>query len=269
MERKDKLKKLNELKRSIIAMSLATTVVLGVSGCSNEDEPYFSEELSIEDYFESHDEDNCYAVSYIDNTKFDGRTFEEWNNVYKEARSNSIYDGDTNTYKPSSENSEIIMNRALYSMGILVLKGQVIESLNIAPENITEIKIVAASKDNNDLVRVSYKTYEVKKATGNIDTNVVSYKDESYDLKGKAGNLLRIIVSAGDQKLSSSHDLADYDEAYQKISEFMLCKGTPSDGLLSGKTIDFSLDPVKVIKFNEKHDPEHQTTMVKTTETVK
>ena len=95
MERKDKLKKLNELKRSIIAMSLATTVVLGVSGCSNEDEPYYSEELSIEDYFESHDEDNCYAVSYIDNTKFDGKTFEEWNNVYKEARSNSIYDGDT------------------------------------------------------------------------------------------------------------------------------------------------------------------------------
>lgn len=263
MERKDKIKKINELKRRIIAMSLATTVVLGVSGCSNEDEPYFSEELSIEDYFESHDEGNCYAVSYIDNTEFDGRTFEEWNNAYKEARSNSIYDENTNTYKPSSENSEIVMNRALYSMGILVLKGQVIESLNIAPENITEIKIVAASKDYNDLVRVSYKTYEVKKATGNIDTNVVSYKDESYDLKGKAGDLLEIIVSAEDQKLSPSHDLADYDEAYQKISEFMLCKGTISKNILGDKSIDFSLDPVKVQSFNEEHNPEFQKTMTK------
>lgn len=263
MERKDKLKKLNELKRSIIAMSLATTVVLGVSGCSKENRPYFSEELSIEDYFESHDEDNCISINYIDNTKFDGKTFEEWNNIYKEVRANSIYDGSTNKYKPFSENSEVLMNRALYSMGILILKGQVIESLNILPENITDIKIVSATKENNDLVQVSYKTYEVKTVTGNIESNVVSNKNESYDLKGKAKDLVEIIVSAGDQKLSSNHDLSDYDNAYQEISEFMLCKGEAHTNILGDKSIDFSFDPVKVQKFNVEHNPEFQKTMTK------
>lgn len=263
MERKDKLKKLNELKRSIIAMSLATTVILGVSGCSKEDKPYFSEELSMEDYLESHDEDNCYAVNYIDNTKFDGKTFEEWNNIYKEVRANSIYDGTTNKYKPYSENSEMIMNRALYSMGILMLKGQVIESLNISPENVTDIKIVSATKDNNDLVQISYKTYEVKKVTGNINTNVISNKNESYDLKGKAKDLVEIIVSAGDQKLSPSHDLYDYDKAYQKISEFMLCKGQTNTNILGDRSIDFSFDPIKVQTFNVQHNPEFQKTMTK------
>ena len=33
MERKDKLKKLNELKKSILALSLASTVVLSASAC--------------------------------------------------------------------------------------------------------------------------------------------------------------------------------------------------------------------------------------------
>mgnify|MGYP004596579731 FL=1 len=42
MERKELLKKLNELKRSVVAISLASTVVLGASACSNEEKPYFS-----------------------------------------------------------------------------------------------------------------------------------------------------------------------------------------------------------------------------------
>ena len=53
MERKELLKKLNELKRSVVAISLASTVILGASACSNEEKPYFSEELSMEDYFNS------------------------------------------------------------------------------------------------------------------------------------------------------------------------------------------------------------------------
>lgn len=269
MERKDKIKKLNELKKSIIALSLASTVVLSASACSNSDEPYFSETLSVEDYFESHDENNCYALNYIENAVVDKLTFEQWKEAYIAARSNAIYEQSTDKYKPADEASAKTMNRALYAMGLLTLKGQVIEALGINPNNIDDIKIVGATRENNNMVKVVYKTYTKEKATGNIDTWVVTNKNESYDLKGKGDDLVYTIVAASNNKISNSNDLRDYDEAYQEICEFMLCKGTPSDGLFSGKTIDFSFDPVKVVKFNEEHDPEHQATMVKTTETVK
>ncbi len=269
MDRKDKLKQLNELKKNILAISLASSIVLSTSACSNQNEPYFSESLSIDDYFESHDESDCIAVNYIDNTKLDGKTFEEWKEIYNEARSNAIYDEKKNMYKPMRESSEISLNRALYSMGLLVLKGQVIETLGVHPENVDDIKVVGASKDNDNMIQVVYRTYETKKATGNIDTKVVTNKDESYDLKSMGKELVEIIIKAGDQKTSSSNDLSDYDEAYQKICEFMLCKGTINDSFFSGRSIDFSFDPVKVVNFNEKHDPELQATLVKTTETVK
>ena len=166
MERKELLKKLNELKRSVVAISLASTVVLGASACSNEEKPYFSEELSMEDYFNSHDEENCFMTYYIDNNKVDGKTFEEWNSIYKEARCSAIYDEKTDTYKPSSENSEMVMNRALYSMGLLILKGQIIESLNIMPGNVKDIKVISSSKEADYRAHISYTTYETKKATG-------------------------------------------------------------------------------------------------------
>ena len=269
MERKDKLKKLNELKKSILAISLSSTVVLSASACSNQNEPYFSETLSMEDYFESHDESNCIAVNYIDNTMLDGKTFEEWKDIYNEVRSHAIYDEKKVMYKPTSENSEICLNRALYSMGLLVLKGQIIETLGVQPENVDEIKVIGASKDNDNMVQVAYRTYETKKATGNINTIVTTNKNESYDLKNMGKELVDIIIKAGDQKISSTNNLNDYDEAYQKICEFMLCKGTINDSLFSGKSIDFSFDPVKVLNFNEKNDPNLQKTMVKTTDPVK
>ncbi len=269
MERKDKLKKLNELKKSILALSLASTVVFSASACSNGDEPYFSESLSMEDYFESHDEDNCYALNYIENVTVDDLTFEQWKEVYISARSNAIYDQGADKYMPADEYSAKIMNRALRAMGLLVLKGQIIEALDINPSYVDKIEIVGATKENNNMVKIIYRAYTNEKATGNIDTKVTTNKDESYDLKGKGNDLADVIVAAGNNKISDSDDLRDYDEAYQEICEFMLCKGTPSDGLFSGKTIDFSFDPVKVVNFNEKHDPELQATLVKTTETVK
>ena len=163
-----------------IWISVASTVVLGASACSNEEKPYFSEELSMEDYFNSHDEENCFMTYYIDNNKVDGKTFEEWNSIYKEARCSAIYDEKTDTYKPSSENSEMVMNRALYSMGLLILKGQIIESLNIMPGNVKDIKVISSSKEADYRAHISYTTYETKKATGNIDTKVMTEKKVEY-----------------------------------------------------------------------------------------
>ncbi len=269
MERKDKLKKLNELKKSILALSLASTVVFSASACSNGDEPYFSESLSMEDYFESHDEDNCYALNYIENATVNDKTFEEWKEMYITARSSAIYDQSADKYKPASKNNADTMNRALYAMGLLVLKGQVIETLGVHPGNVNDIKIVGATKENSNMVKIIYRTYTNEKATGNIDTWVMSKKDESYDLKGKGNDLAGIVVAASNNKISDSDDLRDYDEAYQEICEFMLCKGTTGQNFLGDRSIDFSFDPVKVVNFNEKHDPELQATLVKTTETVK
>lgn len=263
MERKELLKKLNELKRSVVAISLASTVVLGASACSNEEKPYFSEELSMEDYFNSHDEENCFMTYYIDNNKVDGKTFEEWNSIYKEARCSAIYDEKTNKYKPSSENSEIIMNRALYSMGLLILKGQIIESLNIMPGNVKDIKVISSSKEADYRAHISYTTYETKKATGNIDTKVMTEKNISYSLTGAGKDVLITIVDAGDQCISTSHNLNDYDNAYQQICEFMLYKGTPDKNILGDNYIKFNLDPVKVNAFNEEHNKEYQKTMNK------
>lgn len=263
MERKELLKKLNELKRSVIAISLASTVVLGASACSSEEKPYFSEELSMEDYFDSHDEENCFMTYYINNNKVDGKTFEEWNDIYKDARSNAIYGEKTDTYKPFSENSEMVMNRALYSMGLSVLKGQIIESLNIMPGNVKDIKVMSSSQEVDYRAQISYTTYETKKATGNIDTKVMSEKNESYDLLGAGKDVLVTIIEAGDQCISTSHNLSDYDNAYQQICEFMLYKGTPDKNFLGDHYIKFNLDPVKVNAFNEEHNKEFQKTMNK------
>lgn len=264
MERKDKIKKLNNLKNSILAISIASTALLSISSCSDSNEPYYDETLSLEDYFSSHDEDNCKAVSYIDSNKINNKTFDEWNEIYKIARSKCIYDESTGTYRPSSKTCETSMCRALNAMGLLVLKGQTVETLNIPLKNLDDIKVLSANEDGECLIKVKYRTYETKKVTGNIDSEVTTEKDEEYKATGKGEDILDIIIKAQNFNISTNDNIEDYDEAYQTICEFMLCKGETSDSLFSGKSIDFSYDPVKVVNFNEEYNPEFQKTMTKT-----
>lgn len=268
MERKEMLKKLNDLKRSLVAVSLAATMTLGVSACSknSEEKPYVSESLSMEDYFEPHadSETDCFMTYYIDNADTEdlgGKTFEEWDKIYKEARSSLESDEDIKTNKEEALKYESIMNRALYYMGLSVLKGQVLETLQINPNNVEKIKVHYKFDERMEYtVKISRKEQESQKSG--------SQKDEytEYDISpSKVGrNMIETIVAAQNDDISSKHKLTDYDKAYQEICEFMLCKGTTYTSYLSSMPkIKFSLDSNKVKTFNQMNNEGFQKTMQK------
>lgn len=268
MERKEMLKELKDLKRRIVAVSLAATMTLGVSACSknSEEKPYVSESLSMEDYFEPHadSETDCFMTYYIDNADTEdlgGKTFEEWDKIYKEARSSLESDEDIKKNKENALKYESIMNSALYYMGLSVLKGQVLETLQINPNNVEKIRVHYAFDERMEYtVKISCKEQESQKSGSKKD----GYME--YDISpSKIGrNMVETIVAAQNDNISSKHKLTDYDKAYQEICEFMLCKGTTYTSYLSSMPkIKFSLDSNKVKTFNQKNNEGFQKTMQK------
>ncbi len=272
MERKEMLKELKDLKRRLVAVSLAATMTLGVSACSknSEEKPYASESLSMEDYFEPHadSEKSCFMTYYIDNVDTEdlgGKTFEEWDKIYKEARSSLASIEDIKANKKDALKYESIMNSALYYMGLSVLKGQVLETLQINPNNVEKIRVHYEFGERMEYtVKISCKDQKGKEQESKKSGNK---KDEytEYDITSKIGrNMVETIVAAQYDNISSKHKLTDYDKAYQEICEFMLCKGTTYTSHLSSMPkIKFSLDSNRVKTFNQNNNEGFQKTIQK------
>lgn len=206
---KESLKKLkslicnstNDRKRQISSMILATSLMATASGCS-------SDKVNI---------DNTSTIPNIVSNIGDLTTVDEYLNFigYQNLEKEYL------SYRKDGGLDKDKLNKSMDTLseyGLHILKGSVLDALNILPENVDSIKIL--EKDNTIKCNVEFREYTEVLKPGNILVNEVTQKKGTYTLCDDASRkMFEHIKSLQNKK-------ANVDEAYLYFEEFMLNTGT-------------------------------------------